>query len=216
MNTAVETAPVAQGTNAAAKAAWVCLGIAWLTFLLPVPGIGIFIGWPLNLVGFILAIVAMAKRGAGAGLFQLIASLIVSPIVYFVGLAVLAGSIGAAAESAKATANTAQIEAAADAGPAKAVSALELFNAYEANEIAADQAYKDQRLEVSGVIEGIDSDLSDEPVVKLSAGTFQSVHVQDLTQTVAASLSKGQQITVTCIGGGEVVGSPILKNCTLN
>jgi len=34
-----------------------CLVIAWVTFLVPIPGIGLFIAWPLNLVAFILAIV---------------------------------------------------------------------------------------------------------------------------------------------------------------
>ena len=82
--------------NTAGRAAWVCLAIAWACFLLPIPGIGLFIGWPLNLVAFILSIAAMSKRGTSAGLFPLLASLIVSPIVYFVGLAVLAGMISAA------------------------------------------------------------------------------------------------------------------------
>jgi hypothetical protein len=81
--------------NTAGRAAWACLAIAWVCFLLPIPGIGLFIGWPLNLVAFILTIVAMSQRGTGAGLFPLLASLIASPIVYFVGLAVLAGMINA-------------------------------------------------------------------------------------------------------------------------
>ena len=80
--------------NTAGKAAWVCLAIAWVAFVVPFPGTGLFIGWPLNLVAFILAIVAMSKRGAGAGLWQLLASLVVSPIVYFIGVAVLANVLG--------------------------------------------------------------------------------------------------------------------------
>ena len=54
------------------------------------------IGWPLNLVAFILAIVAMSTRGASAGLWPLLASLILSPIIYFIGIAILAGMIQAA------------------------------------------------------------------------------------------------------------------------
>jgi hypothetical protein len=82
--------------NTAGRAAWVCLAIAWACFVLPIPGSGLFIGWPLNLVAFILAIVAMSKRGTSAGLFPLLASLIASPIIYFIGIAVLAGMISAA------------------------------------------------------------------------------------------------------------------------
>jgi hypothetical protein len=84
--------------NTAGRAAWICLAIAWVTFLVPIPGIGLFIGWPLNLVAFILAIVAMSKLGANAGLWQLLASLVASPIVYFVGIAVLAAFFSAAGQ----------------------------------------------------------------------------------------------------------------------
>lgn len=82
--------------NTAGKAAWICLAIAWVTFLVPFPGIGLLIGWPLNLVAFVLAIVAMSKLGAGAGIWALLASLVVSPIIYFIGVAVLISAIDAA------------------------------------------------------------------------------------------------------------------------
>ena len=82
---------VAPQPNTAGKAAWICLGIAWLAFLLPVPGLG-FVGWALNFVAFILAIVAMSKLGAMAGLFQLLCSLLVSPFVYLIGFILFLGS----------------------------------------------------------------------------------------------------------------------------
>lgn len=91
MNSSNEVAQV----NIAGRAAWVCLVIAWVAFLVPFPGLGLFVGWPLNLVAFILAIVAMSKMGAGAGLWQLLASLLASPVVYFIGWAVLFGMVGA-------------------------------------------------------------------------------------------------------------------------
>lgn len=84
--------------NTAGRAAWICLAIAWAMFLIPFPGIGLFIGWPLNFVAFILAIVAMSSLGAGAGLWQLLASLIVSPVLYLIGLAVFAAFVGAAGQ----------------------------------------------------------------------------------------------------------------------
>ena len=90
---------VSRPDNTAGRAAWICLAIAWVTFIVPFPGIGLFIGWPLNLVAFILAIVAMSKLGAGAGMWQLLASLIASPVVYFIGLAVFAGFVGAAGQA---------------------------------------------------------------------------------------------------------------------
>ncbi|MDH7452562.1 hypothetical protein QF205_05610 [Luteimonas composti] len=93
---ATETGPQ---DNPAGRAAWICLAIAWATFIIPFPGLGLFLGWPLNLVAFILAIVAMSRLGANAGLWQLLASLLVSPFVYFLGLVVFAGLLGAAGQS---------------------------------------------------------------------------------------------------------------------
>lgn len=79
------TPPVSH--SPAGRAAWITLALTWVCFLVPFPGLGLFIGWPLNLVAFILAIVAMGSGGAMKGLFQLLGSLIVSPIVYVIGLA---------------------------------------------------------------------------------------------------------------------------------
>jgi hypothetical protein len=71
--------------NASGRAAWVLLIVAWVAFLVPVPGTGLFVGLPTNLVAFILSVVAIAQRGTRAGIFQLLSSLILSPIVYLLG-----------------------------------------------------------------------------------------------------------------------------------
>lgn len=82
-------------TSPAGKAAWIVLMIAWACFLIPFPGLGLFVGWPLNLVAFILAIVAMANGGAMKGIIQLILSLVGSPIVYLIGTALFVAGVGA-------------------------------------------------------------------------------------------------------------------------
>jgi hypothetical protein len=105
----------ASASSSASKAAWICLAIAWVCFLLPLPGVGLFVGWPLNLAAFVLAIVAMAKGGAMAGLIQLIASLVVSPIVYFLGVTILLGAMGAGASSTEVQTQSAVPEAHEDA-----------------------------------------------------------------------------------------------------
>ena len=87
-------ATVAPTRTAPVKATWICLIIAWVLFLIPLPGAGLFVGWPLNLVAFILAIVVMTRGKTAGGLIPLLASIIVSPIVYFVGLAVLGAAVG--------------------------------------------------------------------------------------------------------------------------
>lgn len=202
------------------KATWVCLIVAWVLFLLPIPGAGLFVGWPLNLVAFILAIVVMARGFTSKGLIALIASLVVSPAIYFIGLAVLAGTAAGVSDVAKSSAATSSMSAepaqAAPPADAMKVSARDMFKAYEANEIAADQQYKGKAIEMTGIVESISSDMMDEPVVQLATGNeFQSVNARGLPKAVAGNLSKGQSITLNCKGGGEIVGSPVLDDCSL-
>ncbi|BCT93518.1 hypothetical protein LYSHEL_25420 [Lysobacter helvus] len=199
-------------SNASAKAAWVCLAIAWVCFLLPIPGTGMFVGWPLNLVAFILAIVAMSKRGAMAGIFPMLASLLVSPAIYFIGLLIFAGSIAAVSDAADTTTPSTTQAQAADA---ISINARALQASYSANEVAADQQYKGKPLRVTGVVESIESGIADEPVVQLSGGDFSIVQAHGLLPQHAASLAKGDRITLACTGGGEIMGMPTLDDCSL-
>lgn len=73
---------------------WVLLGVTWLLFLIPFPGFGI-LGWMTNLVAFIFAIVVMTKDEVAHGAGQLVCSLVVSPIVYFIGLMLFVGLLAA-------------------------------------------------------------------------------------------------------------------------
>lgn len=214
------TAVPVSTTNTAGRAAWICLAIAWITFLVPIPGIGLFIGWPLNLVAFVLAIVAMSKRGAFGGLWQLLASLIASPIVYLIGMAIFAGTMGALGSVGNADLEALDPPSAVESAPvqmadAVAVDAGTLHRAYAANEIAADELYKGKPLKVTGTVADIASDVSDEPLVSLRVGEFESVHATGLAKDVAAKLAKGQSVTLTCVGGGEMIGTPILDDCKL-
>ncbi len=70
------------------RAGWTCLFVAWALFLIPVPGLGL-IGWAVNLAAFIISIIVMVKGRVGAGVTQMVCSLAVSPVVYFVGLGIL-------------------------------------------------------------------------------------------------------------------------------
>lgn len=217
-------ATVAPTRTAPVKATWICLIIAWVLFLIPLPGAGLFVGWPLNLVAFILAIVVMARGKTAGGLIPLLASIIVSPIVYFVGLAVLGAAVGGDAyqdykERAEA-ANT-QLEAPLNESAAGVdlkplpleVSAADLFAAYEANEVAADNQYKGKQLAVTGTVAGINKDFTDEVYVEIAGNEFLNIHARGIDPTVAAGLAKGTKITVVCDGGGLMMASPILNEC---
>ncbi|HEU0152405.1 MAG TPA: hypothetical protein VFQ84_03555 [Arenimonas sp.] len=80
--------------DAPIAAGWITLGITWLLFLVPFPGLGI-LGWVGNLVALVLSIVVIAKGETAHGVGQLVCSLVVSPIVYFIGLVLFVGAMGA-------------------------------------------------------------------------------------------------------------------------
>lgn len=205
------------------KATWITLVIAWVLFLLPIPGVGLFVGGTLNLVAFILAIVVMARGRTVGGLIPLLSSLILSPIIYFIGLAIFGVAVSNSsyndyAERAKAAAaevNSAQ-GGTATAPVALEVTAGQLFAAYDANEVAADNSYKGKTLKVSGTVAGINKDFTDEVYIELAGGNeFQSIQARGLPQDVAAGLSKGQSVIVECVGDGLMMTLPMLKDCNL-
>ena len=75
------------------RAAWVLLISAWILFLIPFPGLGV-VGWILNFVAFVLAIVALSQGGVKAGIWQLLCAIMVSPLVYWlIGIPLMAGMV---------------------------------------------------------------------------------------------------------------------------
>ena len=113
-------------------------------------------------------------------------------------------------------------EATDDSGstkPSLSVNAFQLVDDYKNNEVAADKQYKGKVLEVSGFIESIGKDLMDTMYVSLGGGgEFEMRGVQcyfaDSETDNLATLSKGQQITITgrCDG---LMGNVLLKECAI-
>ena len=107
---------------------------------------------------------------------------------------------------------------AAPAAQPVAVTAVELSRAYGANEAAAQSAYGSTPLLVSGEIAGIDLDLTNDPVVKLKTDNEFSpaqASLADAAKPAAATLAKGQKIKLLCESVSEVIGTPMLRNCTV-
>ena len=98
------------------------------------------------------------------------------------------------------------------------VTAQQLFDAYDSNEVAADKQYKGQLLQISGTVASIDSGLTDNAQVQLATSNdFMSVSAtgDESFNDAAASLSKGQSVTLLCRGEGEVIGSPMVGDCII-
>lgn len=85
------------------------------------------------------------------------------------------------------------------------VSPSQLVQAYDGNEIAADQSYKGKMLRVTGTVESIRKDLMDNIFVTLESGHVMrkvQVFFDDSYAGKIAQLSKGTRITVRGECGG--------------
>jgi len=110
------------------------------------------------------------------------------------------------------------MSAAAQAAVGTPVTATKLFNDYHANEVSADDEYKGRRLLVTGIVNSIDKDLTGSIIVRLTTSNqFMSVDadMRDSQKSNAATLSRGQKVSVSCTGAGMVIGSPQLSDCAL-
>ena len=104
------------------------------------------------------------------------------------------------------------------AAPPLNVTAEELYAAYAANEVSADDKFRGKRILVYGPVSSIDKDIADNIVVRLEGGG-NSLATVDATipnseKSKAAALAKGDKIALLCLGAGRSVGSPRLDRCS--
>jgi hypothetical protein len=100
-----------------------------------------------------------------------------------------------------------------------AVDAPELWRAYNANEVAADEKYKGKALLVAGEITSIDKDFLDNIVLRLKApNEFMSTnaYMNEADKKFVVQLRKGHILKVRCTGGGMTLGSPVLRDCSID
>lgn len=94
--------------------------------------------------------------------------------------------------------------------------AREYEERYDANEIAADQAYKDKKLLVKGTISTIEKDFTGDGYLTLR-GTNPFIGIKadlsDRSAREAASFRRGQAITLVCHGAGRIVTIAVLSDC---
>lgn len=167
------------------------------------------------------------KKKRGCGFWILVA------LGIFIGLGVIGAIFGPSEEEMKkiqaerdvkekaegqVKAKEASEKAQAERDSALKITARQLFSAYESNEARAQKELGGRLLEVTGTIDRIDLDISDNPTLWLNTGEmFQSVNVgnSDSISEHAEELDKGQKITLLCHDVSEIAGIPMLKDCTL-
>ncbi|HOS88348.1 MAG TPA: hypothetical protein PLG37_02645 [Candidatus Pacearchaeota archaeon] len=98
------------------------------------------------------------------------------------------------------------------------VAAVDLAAEYKANQVAADDKYKNKTIEVSGTIYNIGKDILDAPYVVLS-GTDMVTNIQCMfdksDQSQLTSLAKDTKIVLRGKVSGQVVFNVLLNNCSI-
>lgn len=100
---------------------------------------------------------------------------------------------------------------------ANAIDAMDVWRAYDANEVAADNAFKGKTVVVRGVIANISKDIADDVIVHLRSPNDvmpTSAYVRESEKGKAAGLTKRQGVLLTCTGAGLVL-VPVLRDCVI-
>jgi hypothetical protein len=98
------------------------------------------------------------------------------------------------------------------------VTAEALASAYAANEVAADDKYKEKLVEVTGTIVTIAKDFLNDPYVTLSDGTELSFNnpqcsfSKDRASEVSV-LTKGEKVRLQGRVSGAVIGTVMIQRC---
>ncbi|MGB4812074.1 MAG: hypothetical protein WBP13_06290 [Methylophilaceae bacterium] len=102
--------------------------------------------------------------------------------------------------------------------PAIKATLMELKQAYEKNTVSADIKFKGKRYEFDCIVSEINTDILDNPylIVDTKDGVIgASLKFKKDELNSLAALSKGDSITVSCVGDGDILKSPNSKDCKI-
>ena len=97
------------------------------------------------------------------------------------------------------------------------ITASELYRAYEANEVSADEHYKGKKMAVTGIVGNIGKDILDNPYISLKVDYFQSVncYFSDKNNKIISQISKGQKVTIIGECAGLTLTDVVVQDCEL-
>lgn len=98
-----------------------------------------------------------------------------------------------------------------------AITAEDLYAAYDANEIAADKLYKGKKLRITGTVVDIGKDILDNAYITLHTGKYTfsiQCYFKDNQLDAIATLEKDQVVTVVGLCDGQDLNITI-RNCVI-
>lgn len=96
------------------------------------------------------------------------------------------------------------------------IAASDLWSAYSRDRIGTERLYRDRSLIVTGTIRSIDRNYEGDMVVRLAtADALDTVNATLATRNdpAVAGLAKGRNVSLLCVGRGEMMGAPLLGSC---
>jgi len=126
--------------------------------------------------------------------------------------------IGALSGHGSGSTSTPSADQTASATPAIEINARDLDAEYDANEAAAQQKYGDATLMVSGVINSINLDMTNDVYLVLNGNNMflgPQAHLSDASKGQAPSLTKGQKVKLRCTGAKYIIKTVMLSDCDL-
>ena len=94
-----------------------------------------------------------------------------------------------------------------------------IVDAYEANTVAADRRFKGRTLKITGDVININTDFRGDPYLVLKSGENRWKSAQFSFDKSAdeqlAQVTKGERVTLVCIGDGDIVKTPMFSSCVL-
>lgn len=101
--------------------------------------------------------------------------------------------------------------------PILEISAKELEQAYDENEVAAQMRFDGHLLRISGVLESITLDGDDQADLHIDTGAFLglNVDVDPSQKDWAAQMAKGDKVIVECTSVREGLGKPFVEGCLI-
>jgi hypothetical protein len=146
----------------------------------------------------------------------------VSRVIGFVWLALTLVIIGHPTSKSSTTPLAASITPSVIAAPtavlAARMTASALNQEYKENEVAADEKFKGQSIEVIGSIEEISKDFTNTMYLVINTGEFLAgihAYFDDDHKSELASLKKGQRVVVRGTVSGYIVKCVMMKDCQL-
>jgi len=101
-------------------------------------------------------------------------------------------------------------------GQTPEVNATDLWAAYTRDRVATDRLYRDRSMLVTGTIRSVDRNFEGDMVIRLATpDPLETVNATLATRTdpAVSGLTKGQSVSLLCVGRGGLMGAPLLGSC---